>query len=236
MSRVDHKLVLQAATVAVLVVALGAVVWWLRATAPRDPTPALLGGAQEPLAEGTEIVTCRRRLPDVTAIETEDLEATEPVGRATSTEIIECPSLFDRQVITFVGEVVGDVLRRDGGAWVLMNDDGYALEAGPLPGSRDFSGYNAGLSVWLDDELVDLVGRGGGSNWRGTVLRVRGQVHRADPADGGGLTLRAFAGDVVAAARQLDHTVHWPQVVVAGVLGALALALVGWERVVTRRR
>lgn len=236
MRHIDWKLVGQTALVLGLAAGVIVLVIALRATAPTEQEPSMLVGAEDPLAPDSDIVTCRRRLPDVTAIEAEDLEEIEPVGRATSSEIIECPDLFDQQVITFTGEVIGDLLRRDGGAWVLMNDDAYALEGGPLPGSGMYDGYNSGISVWLDEELVDLVEHGGGPDWRGTVLRVRAQVERTDPDDGGGLTLRAFTGEVVGSARRLDHPIHWLQLIAAGVLGLVALGFVGWERAVARRR
>lgn len=230
--RAVGQLVVIAASTAGLVVAIGA----LRANAPTTSSPTMTEVAEVSLEPRDELVTCRRRLPDVTRLESGDPEEIDSVGRVTATEVIECPDRFDRQVVTYVGEVVGDVLRREGGAWVLMNDDAYALETGPLPSSGAFAGYNSGLSVWLDEPLVEQVEHGGGPNWRGTVLRVRGQILRTDPDDGGGLTLRAFGGEVVAPARRLERPVHWPQVIAAGALAAVALGFVGWERLVARSR
>jgi hypothetical protein len=76
----------------------------------------------------------------------------------------------------------------------------------------------------------------GGSDWRGDVLRVRGVVRRTDPADGGGLTLRAFDGSVLAPAVPLSRPVNRPQAVTAAVLAVAALGAVAYERAVARRR
>lgn len=179
---------------------------------------------------GSDVLTCERTLPDVPTIpgttDPEELEdAVQPQGRVTSGEIVECPDLFDGRPVEYVGEIVGDVLHRDGGAWVLMNDDAYALETGPLPAHRDRRGYNSGLSVWLAGDVAALADEPGRADRRGDVLRVEGVVHRVDPADGGGLTIRAFSGEVLAEAVAVDRPVNTGQVVVAVVLAALAAGL-----------
>lgn len=207
----------------------------LRATLPSHDLEFLVDASQAPeLAD--DVVTCQRRLPGIEDPDEAQAPAPEPLGRVTSTEVVECPDLFDGALVTYIGEVVGDVLQRDGGAWVLMNDDVYALESGPIPSSGEHHGYNSGLSVWLEGDLAELVERPGGPAWRGDVLRVVGVVNRADPADGGGLTIRARQADVVAPAVSLPKTVHWPQVIAAGVLAALALGVLLWERATRRRR
>jgi hypothetical protein len=86
----------------------------------------------------------------------------ETIGRRVTSElVVSCPTRFDGHQVTYVGEAVGDLLVRDGGAWVLVKGDDYALEVGPLPGHRDRRGTNAGLSVWLPNPLSErLTGLG----------------------------------------------------------------------------
>lgn len=208
-----------------LVVALRVV----RGTAPSVEVPAVGVGAPDP--EDPGVVTCERTLPEAPELRGEVAEV-EAVGRVRSSEVIECPVAFDGQVVEYVGEVIGDVLQRTGGAWLLVNDDDYALENGPLSAGHDrFSGYNSGLSVWLPDPLPDL--EPGRSGRRGTIIRVRGVVRRADPADGGGLTLRALTPDsttIVAPAVPLERPVNRAQAVLAGVLTVVAAATVVAER------
>ncbi len=141
-------------------------------------------------------VPCRRSDPvEVIAA----LQARLRAGRVTAAIVTACPRLFDGREVVHVGEVVGDVLRRDGGAWVTLNDDPYALELGPFGPHRERSGANSGLAVWLPDGLHEDLGAAGRHGRRGAVLRVEGVLERADPANGGGLAIRAERAEVLAA-------------------------------------
>ena len=122
------------------------------------------------------------------------------------------------------------MLLRDGGAWLLVNDDPYALDQGPLTAGEPPRGTNSGLTVWLPDPLTDLVDEPGEHGVRGDVLEIVGRVNRADPADGGGLTIRAVEATLLAEAVELDEPVHWAQVAAAAVLAALALLVLWRER------
>ena len=151
-------------------------------------------------------------------------------GRVSSSQIYACPSAYDGARVTYVGEAVGEILRRDGGAWVQVNDDPYALETGPVHGHRDLGGFNTGVAVWLPDDLheeIDALGRHGR---RGEVVSVIGIVHRADPADGGGLTIRAEAIEILAPSVVAYEPLHRIQAIVAAVLAALAAASLLWAR------
>lgn len=137
--------------------------------------------------------------------------------RVTSALVVGCPTSFDGRQVTYVGEVVGDLLVRDGGAWVLVNDDDYALEVGPLPGHQELRGTNGGMSVWLPDPLsAQLTGLGRPGVW-GDIIEVTGTIRRTDPADGGGLTLRAEQLTVRQPARPVDDPLRTPQLILAAV-------------------
>lgn len=229
------RTMLEIALVVVLIGASAVLIGAVRRTAPDAKIgvgiePAL--PAEDPTAE---FVTCERTLPDAPSrpVNREDIT---PVGRVKSSAIYECPDLFDGHVVVYIGEVVGDVLRRDGGAWVLMNDDAYALEVGPLQGHREFRGANSGLSVWLPDRLLELVEQPGGPDVRGDVLRLRGIVLRSDPADGGGLTFRAIDGRRIADAVDVDDPLNRPQALAAVLLALAAIGVTVAERNVARRR
>lgn len=224
----------QLALFVAVLVAVAIVIKVVRDTAPQVTMPTVAEGATDP--EDPDLVTCERTLPD--APETlESIAEVNPVGRVTSSEVLECPSAFDRQAVTFVGEVIGDVLQRDGGAWLLVNDDAYALEVGPLQGHSDFRGTNTGLSVWLPRPLPDL--EPGGPSRRGTIIEIDGFIQRADPADGGGLTLTALRPDsttVVAEAQPVDRPLNRGQAVAAVVFSLMAAAVIVVERRVAGRR
>lgn len=223
-----------------VVVAAAAVVWLVGSL--RDPVRRVDPAFAVPVGERADdpsagVITCERTLPERSTLPQRiDPADVTPVGRVTSGDVVECPDLFDGRPVTYVGEVIGDVLHRDGGAWALLNDDAYALEVGPLAAHGHFAGYNSGLTVWLDGELADLADEPGGPGRRGDVLRVAAVVHRVDPADGGGLTLRAFDAELLAQARPLERPLDVPQAVAAAVLALVAAAVTVYERRAARVR
>lgn len=177
-----------------------------------------------------EATTCRRHLDEelIAALRL----AHPPGGRVSSSQITACPAALDGLEVTYVGEVVGDVLHRNGGAWVQINDDDYALITGPLVGHRELAGFNTGLAVWLEDLLANRIEAPGRPARRGDVVLVTGVVHQADPADGGGITLRAHTMETLANPVDVEPAVHVPQLVVAIVLSLLAGigAFDAWQR------
>ena len=159
-----------------------------------------------------------------------------PDGRLTSAIATACPRLLDGSEVVLVGEVVGDVLRRAGGAWVLVNDDAYALEVGPFGPHRERLGFNSGLAVWLPDGLHESLGEPGRHGRRGDVVRVAGTFLRADPADGGGMSVRATTLDVLAPSMAVEEPLNTPLLVTAGVGALIAAAAWGWARHRARER
>lgn len=185
-----------------------------------------------PLAS-TDERPCTRQTDDGVA---EDLRDGFPrAGRVSSTQVILCPRAYDGMIVTFVGEVVGDVLPRSGGAWAQVNDDIYALEVGPLVGHRELDGFNTGLAVWLPDDLHEQIEAPGRPGRRGDVILVRGTLFQSDPDDGGGLTIRAEEMEVLAAPLEIEDPLHVPQLIAAVVLALLAAISVVWSRRRARR-
>lgn len=228
---VSPRTIGQLVAAALVAIAAIAALGHLHATFPSRDLAPILEGVEGIRGEDVEQITCRRTLPDRPP-QGEGAQP-DPVGLVRSTDVVSCPSVFDPNddggaVVRFVGEVVGDVLGRDGGAWVLMNDDGYGLETGPLPAHDRYQGVNTGLTVWLPDDVVDPPSlTPGRPDQRGDVLIVAGRIHRTDPADGGGLTLRANAAEVVAPAQGAPQPLHERQAAIAVALslvtGAVAL-------------
>lgn len=159
-----------------------------------------------------------------------------PEGRLTSAIVYACPRLLDGRDVTYIGEVVGDVLRRPGGAWVLVNDDAYALEVGPLGPHRDRRGFNSGLAVWLPDGQHEQLGAPGRHGLRGDIVRIEGVLHRADTHDGGGITIRAVELEVLAPSMPVDEPLNVPLVIAAAGAALLALGSWGWDRRRSRGR
>jgi hypothetical protein len=207
-------------------VAITMLVVWLRDTAPVADTRAAAVPAAE--VEPGMLLLC----DDLQGDERSDLPA---AGRATSGEVLRCPADFDGRIVTYVGEVVGDVLGRNEGSWVLMNDDAYGLVTGPLGASRVPRGTNSGLSVWLPSPMDLLAQAPGRAERRGDVLQVVGVVHRADPKDGGGLTVRADEVTLLSPAVELKVPLHTRQLAAAVVLAIVAGFLTLRDRAARRR-
>ena len=229
---------------AVLLALLVGVIW-LEAIHPQlDPTGNAVPGVP-PLALDDQ-PTCRRFVDETPIVDIRERLASDAArerireglpsgGRISSTQVFLCPSAYDGLEVTYVGEVVGELLRRRGGAWAQVNDDDYALVTGPLVGHRERAGFNTGLSVWLDEPLADRITAPGRPALRGDVVLLRGTLLRADPDDGGGITLRATQMETLAPPLELDPPLHVTQVIVAAVLSVLALAATAWARQVRRR-
>jgi hypothetical protein len=176
---------------------------------------------------------CTRQADDGVSEEIRD--AFVPGGRISSTQVHLCPQAFDGLQVTYVGEVIGEVLPRRGGAWAQVNDDRYALEVGPLIGHQERAGFNTGLSVWLPDGLHERVQGTGRAAQRGDVVLVQGTLVRADPDDGGGITVRAEELTTLAPMTRIEEPLHVVQAVVAALLAVLAVAAVAWSRRVRQR-
>jgi hypothetical protein len=172
----------------------------------------------------TDLRTCSRTGEGA---EPRELPAHPIRGRVTSEQVLACPSDFDGLRVTYVGELVGDLLERQGGAWILVNDDDYALEFGPLPAHGQHRGTNSGLAVWLPTDLIDRVTGLGRPNHRGDLVEIQGRIARTDPDDGGGLTMRADTLRLLAPSAAVDEPFNLPQfwLAVTALLIAAILAL-----------
>jgi hypothetical protein len=210
------------------VIAVGVSIRAVRDAAPVTDEDFLVPGVGSESLSEKELEDCERTLPGEPVLP--DTDGLRAFGRISSTAVVECPDLFDGRQVTYVGEVVGDILHRDGGAWLLVNDDDYALEVGPAGAGGELRGANSGLAVWLPDPLPDELTRAGGHGWRGDVIEVNGTIHRVDPADGGGLTLRADDIVVLAEARRADPPFNGPQGLLATVLVVVVIAVFAIDR------
>lgn len=194
--------------------------------------------ADEPLALGVvELVDAPGPLPARRCTlaphddRPEEIRAAHIAGAWVSSEAVtSCPAAFDRRQVRFVGEVIGEALARNGGSWVLVNDDAYALEVGPLGSHRELRGTNRGLSVWLPDPLPDRLSTFGRPGHLGDVVEVEGTILRDDPDDGGGLTLRAERLRVVRSGAAVPQQLHLPTIALALVTSLLAVAAFAGRR------
>lgn len=232
--------------VLVVVLAFVAVLVGVRALVRAAPTaPSLAPGALvldgAPLAapDPEEVaalrVACRRG--SSTFAETVARVRAEHVAGSVvdSPTVLACPAGLDGLEVRLVGEVVGDVLPREGGAWLTINDDAHAREVGPLVGHGTRRGTNRGLAVWAPDGTHERLGAPGRAGRRGDLVVVVGTVRRADPDDGGGLTVRASAIEVLVTGARASAPLHRTQAV-AAVVALTGVAIAGGLRLRGARR
>lgn len=152
-----------------------------------------------------------------------------------ATALIECPETYAGQRVRYEGEVVGAILQRDDGAWLHVNDDRYAGEAGPLPGHRDFDGGNAGVGVFVPREAVTAIEVVGGPHARGDRVAVTGVFRRVDPVSGEVAVIIADGLEVVRRGEPFRDPLLVDRAVVAVIVALVTLGLAVVERVTTRR-
>lgn len=90
-----------------------------------------------------------------------------------SSELINKAKEYDGKLITYTGEVIGDVMLRGEFAWVNIND-----------------GDNA-LGVWMSAALAKEIKFAGSYKFRGDSLEIMGTFHRACLEHGGDLDIHA---------------------------------------------
>lgn len=172
------------ASLALLVAVIAGIVAMSEALRYPHPTDAAVtapGAQPEPASDPRTVVDCGDPLPR----EGQERETEAPSNisrRVTSSRLYDCPQQYDGARVHYRGEVVGAVLRRDGGAWVQLNDDIYSQASGPLPAHRDYRGGNAGVGVFISPEMAASISAVGGPTMRGDVLDVVGVFHRVDKA------------------------------------------------------
>lgn len=204
---------------------------------------ALAEALRHPGAEGATVLAADPRIdvacPDPEPREGEpregaSVETSEPV-EITSAELRDCPETYDRARVAYRGEVVGELLRRDDGAWARLNDDAYAGEVGPLPGHRAYRGTNTGIAVLLPHDVADRVSAVGGPGRRGDVVAVSGMFSRVDQRSGEIAVIRALDGEVVRPGGDAAVAPAPGRPTAAALLAALAVGMVAAERLHARR-
>lgn len=204
-----------------------------------DPDIGLEDDASDPRLP----TRCEDTLPREGQQRNGDAPDTSEVGGATplvtSSQLYDCPELYDGLAVRYVGEVIGAVLERDGGAWVQLNDDIYAGGPdgrGPLPAHRDYRGGNAGIGVFIDPGLAAQIEWVGGPDAQGDRLEVTGTFQRVDPVSAEVAVLRSDAGRIIESGARFTEPPLPERRVIALIIAVIALGLTALERTLARRR
>ncbi|MCX5694347.1 MAG: DNA-binding protein [Candidatus Omnitrophica bacterium] len=119
-----------------------------------------------------------------------------------SSELINNAKQYDGKLVTYSGEVVGDVMSRGEFSWVNIND-----------------GENA-LGIWINSGLAKEINFTGSYKSRGDNLEFVGVFHRACSEHGGDLDIHAQSLRQVSNGRAVKEKLNFDKV-------SLSLILLG---------
>ncbi|MCM8819731.1 MAG: hypothetical protein NC925_02935 [Candidatus Omnitrophica bacterium] len=90
-----------------------------------------------------------------------------------SIELLNNSTNYDNKLITFEGEVIGDILRRGNYSWINVNDN------------------NVTIGVWVDNLLIKDITFTGNYKTEGDRIEIRGVFHKNCIFHGGELDIHA---------------------------------------------
>lgn len=150
-----------------------------------------------------------------------------------SVALVEDAAAWDGRTVRFVGEAIGEAMRRGGHTWIHLNDDAYGL-AGPDEEVRR-AGTNSGIGVWATADQASAIVRYGDYRRHGDLVEVTGVFHAACPQHGGDLDLHAASLSIVRAGYATAHPLRPSHAIAAAILAVLTLALLVVRSLVRRR-
>jgi hypothetical protein len=133
-----------------------------------------------------------------------------------SRDLIKNAAQYDGKLITYSGEVIGDVMLRGESAWVNIND-----------------GENA-LGVWMSARLAKEINVTGNYKSRGDRLEIVGVFHRACLEHGGDLDIHAQALSKLANGRAANQKVNLEKINLSLIL--LGVLFLTWILTLFRRK
>jgi hypothetical protein len=174
--------------------------------------------ARRPIVLGVAIVAVILALPGAAS-------ATE----VSVTSLIEDGESFDGEVITVVGELVGDYgSRRDGFTWTQLNQDAYVeapvVDGGPLVGG------NVGIGVQIPTDLTTSFDPPGRYRQVGPIVAATGVWKYHDPQRQGESYLAVDGIEVLEQGRELSEPPDWIALTIGLALAVGAIAVLALRR------
>lgn len=150
-----------------------------------------------------------------------------------SAALVEDAAAWDGRTVRFVGEAIGEAMRRGDHAWIHLNDDAYGL-AGPDDDVKR-AGANSGIGIWVAAEQAGRIELFGDYRRHGDLVEVTGVFHAACPQHGGDLDIHAASLRILRTGYPTAHPVSSSRMIAAGVLAVATLALLLGNLLVDRR-
>ncbi len=126
-------------------------------------------------------------------------------GNVSSGDLIRNSENYDGKVVTYEGEVIGDVMCRGEYGWINVSD-----------------GENA-LGIWCKREDLEKIKFAGSYETKGDEVRVSGIFNRSCTQHQGELDLHAQKLEVVESGREIIHPLNTKKAKLAGILLIAAL-------------
>jgi hypothetical protein len=124
-----------------------------------------------------------------------------------SRELINNAKAYDGRLVTYEGEVVGEVMARGQYSWVNISD-----------------GDNA-IGVWMPKALSDQIEYATSYKFKGDRVVVKGFFQRACSQHGGDLDIHAISLQKIAPGRQIHHRLGEDKKTLAMVLGVMVVLI-----------
>ena len=124
-----------------------------------------------------------------------------------SADLINEAKQYDSKIVTYRGEVIGDIMTRGQYAWLNIND-----------------GQNA-IGIWAVRNLIEDIEYKGSYNFKGDTVEVTGYFHRACPEHGGDLDIHAQSIRKVASGRQIFEILDFNKIKITLALLTIALLI-----------
>jgi hypothetical protein len=141
------------------------------------------------------------------------LGSTQLSGQENSAQLIAKAKELDGRQVEFVGEAIGEPMRRGDHVWLNLLDS------------------QGAVGIWANRSEVPTIRYFGSAAARGDTLKVRGIFHRSCPEHGGDLDIHALALQVVAQGELRQETLHAGRMALAaGFLLSAGVAFLLWRQ------
>ena len=129
------------------------------------------------------------------------------VGEVTSTELIDNAKEYDKKEVIYSGEVIGDIMKRGGYAWINVSD-----------------GSNA-IGIWIPFEETEKIEYTGQYRYKGDTVKIIGIFNRACPEHGGDLDIHAKSIEVIERGHEIKRNTNFYGLIAGAILFIIAMTL-----------
>ena len=122
-----------------------------------------------------------------------------------SSELINNAKEYDGRMVSYSGEIIGDIMARKEHSWVNVND-----------------GKNA-IGIWIKKEQIKDIIYTGSYNAKGDLVEITGVFHRSCVEHGGDLDIHAQTITKISSGNKISHALNTRAIKFA--LGLFCMAL-----------